>query len=413
MSNNSTKWQELVFRGVESDELDYKAAQDWEELTKAGKAKFVRHLLAFANTRGGYLVVGVGEDASGYPALRTGLTAKQCASFDPSKVGAFVNSHVEPPIKFTIERPLIKGNRYAIFVIHPFESLPHVCANGVDGELQAGVFYIRTADASSRPARRAMELADIIRRALRNQREMLGRMLRGILYENRTDFIETPSGTFDDAFTTASIYFRRRRPGDANTVQLSLVFAPEHRMDEAFETQELSAAVAAAGLPHPDGRFFTDKLMKSVRPVNTGLRCLSENSPCMWQLFKSGEFLFFADLQSSGGKINFEEVLKFAAETIVFAGKLYQKMISPEELLTITLKLSAPKQIRLKFNNRTPVGVSADTIASSICRSTADLASGNGELATRLCNELAEQFEISAKTISSMTRFITEYLSAL
>ena len=119
MSENSTKWQELVYRGVESDELDYKAAQDWEELTKAGKAKFVRHLLAFANTRGGYLVVGVGEDASGYPALRTGLTAKQCASFDPSKVGAFVNSHVEPPIKFTIERPLIKGKRYAILSFIP------------------------------------------------------------------------------------------------------------------------------------------------------------------------------------------------------------------------------------------------------------------------------------------------------
>lgn len=413
MSENSTKWQELIYRGVESDELDYKAAQDWEELTKAGKAKFVRHLLAFANTRGGYLVVGVGEDASGYPALRTGLTAKQCASFDPSKVGAFVNSHVEPPIKFTIERPLIKGKRYAIFVIHPFESLPHVCANGVDGELQTGVFYIRTADASSRPARRAMELADIIRRALRNQREMLGRMLRGILYENRTDISETHSGSFDDAFATASIYFRRRRPGDENTVFLSLVFAPEHRMDEAFETQELSNAVSDAGLPRPGGRFFTNDLMRSIRPVNVGLRCLSENSPCMWQLFKSGEFLFFADLPGSGGKIDSEEVLKFAAETVAFAGKLYQNMISPEELLTITLKLSAKKKVRLKFNRRTPSGTAADTAVSSICRSAADLASGDREHAARLCDELAAQFGISEKTLSAMTRFITEYLSAL
>ena len=31
MSENSTKWQELVYRGVESDELDYKAAQNWEK----------------------------------------------------------------------------------------------------------------------------------------------------------------------------------------------------------------------------------------------------------------------------------------------------------------------------------------------------------------------------------------------
>ena len=74
---NQTDWKELVFRGVESDELDYKAAQDWDEMSKSARAKFVRHLLAFANTRGGYLVVGVGEDSSGYPSKRTGLTPKQ------------------------------------------------------------------------------------------------------------------------------------------------------------------------------------------------------------------------------------------------------------------------------------------------------------------------------------------------
>ena len=153
--------------------------------------------------------------------------------------------------------------------------------------------------------------------------------------------------------------------------------------------------------------------MKSIRPVNTGLRCLSENTPCMWQLFKSGEFLFFADLQSSGGKIDTEELLKFAAETVAFAGKLYQNMISPEELLTITLKLSAREQIKLKFNKRTPSGNSADTAVVSICRSAADLASGDREHAARLCDELAAQFGISAKTVSGMTRFITEYLSAL
>ena len=413
MSENSTKWQELVYRGVESDELDYKAAQDWDELTKAGKAKFVRHLLAFANTRGGYLVVGVGEDGSGYPALRTGLSDKQCASFDPSKVGAFVNSHVEPPIKFTIERPLIKGKRYAIFVIHPFDALPHVCANGVDGELQAGVFYIRTADASSRPARRALELADIIRRALRNQREMLGRMLRGLLYENRTDFTDSHSGSFDDAFTTASIYFRRRRSENENTVHLSLVFAPEHRMEEAFETEELSAAVSTAGKQFPAERFFTADLQKSCRPVNMGLRCLAEKNPCMWQLFKSGEFLFMADLQAQDGKINAEEVLKFAAETVLFAGRLYQNMLAPGELLNITLKLSAREKIRFRFNNRTAAGISADIAAATICRTAADLSGDAGIHASSLCGELVSQFGISAKNISGMTRFITEYLSAL
>ena len=67
-------WRELVYRGVESDELDYKAAMNWNQLSKAGRAKLVRHWLAFANTRGGDLVIGVGEDASGHPSDYQGLT---------------------------------------------------------------------------------------------------------------------------------------------------------------------------------------------------------------------------------------------------------------------------------------------------------------------------------------------------
>ena len=410
--NSDSKYLELVYRGVESDELDYKAAQDWDEMTRAGRAKFVRHLLAFANTRGGYLVVGVGEDASGYPALRTGLTEKQCASFDPSKVGAFVNSHVEPAIDFTIERPEIDGRRYAIFVIHPFKTMPHVCAKGVEGELQTGVFYIRTPDASSRPAHRATELSDIIRRALRNQREMLGRMLRGILYENRSDVANNQS-SFDDAAVSAELYFRRRRPAERETVQLALHIAPDVRPEDAFEKEELSAAISNAGLPRPNGKFFTPELMNSCRPVNRGLRCLPAEKHCMWQLFNNGEFLFFADVPAPAGKINAQDLLIFAAETVAFAGKLYSELIQPDELLTVSLKLSARDKVFLQYENDSSSASSADKASGTICRSAADLASGDSEHAARLCAEVFIPFGISAKSSGKAARFITKYLSAL
>ena len=65
---------ELIYRQVESDTLDYKAHQSWNTMNAAGRGKFVRHLAAFANTAGGVLVVGVGEDRSGCPCDYTGLT---------------------------------------------------------------------------------------------------------------------------------------------------------------------------------------------------------------------------------------------------------------------------------------------------------------------------------------------------
>ena len=88
-SGSDAFWRELVYRGVESDELDYKAAMNWNLLSKSGRAKLVRHCLAFANTRGGYLVIGVGEDASGHPSDYQGLTKEELHSFDPS--GKFCN----------------------------------------------------------------------------------------------------------------------------------------------------------------------------------------------------------------------------------------------------------------------------------------------------------------------------------
>ena len=410
MDQVQTDWQELVYRGVESDELDYKAAQNWDDLPKNGKAKFVRHLLAFANTRGGYLVVGVGEDRSGYPALRTGLTPEQSASFDPSKVGAFVNQHVEPPIDFTIERPVIRGKRYAIFAVRPFRELPHVCSGGVDGELQTGVFYIRTPDASSRPARRAIEMSDIIRRALRNQREMLGRMLRGILYESKSG--DAPVSTdFNDQVASALQYFRSRRPEQPGSVLLSIVIEPENKT--AFEDDELKTAVTGAGLPRPGGRFFTPSLMRSMRRVNLGLRCLEKDSPVMWQLFKTGEFLFFADITADSGKTGVEEILKFVAENIAFTGKLYAGLTAPDELLTATVKLSSGEKFKLISGSISLSGTSADKASATICRSTADLASGDVEHAVRICSELAVPFRISSRKNNEAAQFIRAYLSQI
>ena len=143
MAKKLLDWKSIIYLGIESEELDYKAAQDWGKLDRVGKSKFVRHCLAMANTRGGNIVVGVGEDKSGRPCLGTGVTEKQSKSFDPTAVGSFINRFADPAIDFDIERLTIDSKRYVIFVVRRFSTLPHVCSYNCDSELQQGVFYIQ------------------------------------------------------------------------------------------------------------------------------------------------------------------------------------------------------------------------------------------------------------------------------
>ena len=248
------------------------------------------------------------------------------------------------------------------------------------------------------------------RRALRNQREMLGRMLRGILYENRSGVAE-PAGNerFDDVVSSAESYFRRRRPASKETIRLLFSVGPEKR--GAFDVSELRRAVETAGLPRPGGSFLTPSFMASTHPFNLGLRCLAGDAPRMWQLFKTGEFLFFADLPAPGGKVRAEDVLKFLSESVAFSGKLYLALEAPDSLLVVTLKFSSGEKVKLRSGGRIVSRAAADRSSASLCRSAADLAAGDRDHASRLWTEFAVPFRIVPAAMNDTIRFIGEHLS--
>lgn len=382
----SYDFAELVKRKVESDELDYKSAMSWRTMTRQEKGKIVRHLTAFANTRGGFLVIGVSENASGVPSQYTGVTEEQAGSFDPTPVGDFINAHIEPPLDYIIERPVVDGKRYVIFVVKPFKNLPHVCSKGVEGELQEGMFYIRTAEASSRPARRAHELQELLRRCMRNEREQLGRILRGILYETRQNGEE--NDRFRDQISDAENYFRRRKGSGKKGILLKFAVIPDIRVRNFPDTKEVLKIVESSVFPCSEPRFLKHSEAAAGQPASGSLRFLAQDQPLMWQFFDNGVFSYFRFTDSP--MLTLEDLARFCAETAAFAGNLAEQFNLSEELLTLRIALSSTADAVLDGEYRSP----EKEPSAEISRSAADLISGRENHAGRLFRRIGEQFQV-------------------
>lgn len=327
-------WKSIVTRGVESDELDYKGPMNWNELPRSGKAKLVRHALALANTKGGFIVIGVEEDASGRPSVYRGLSEAECASFDPTPVIGFVNACADPPIDLAVERPMVEGKRYAVLAVKPFSGLPHVCSRGVAGELQEGVFYIRTPEASSRAAHRASELHGLILRALRNQRNMLAKMLRGILYENdvSAEAVSRSADYFYDEFSDLRNYFLHRHSEKRGEFRIEICIAPGKYRANRFSLKKTDAAAKEAFRLEREGVFpGAGDLPKFFRAGNA-LRLLADERTRLWQLNKSGLLGFIRAVPLAGGE-KFFDMARFSrltGEMLRFAGRFYFALGVPE-----------------------------------------------------------------------------------
>ena len=390
-------WESIIRRGVESDELDYKAAQNWNKLSRVGRAKFARHCMAMANTKGGYVVVGVSEDSAGKPALLTGLTEEESQSFDPTEIGNFINRFSDPQVEFTLERPVVDGKQFVVFAIKRFSQLPHVCTGGCEHELQQGIFYIRTADASSRPAYRASEIHALIQRAMRNQRELLGRMIRGLLYENHTEIPgHDTQSRFLEELNHSRQFFLKQVRSDHSAPQAELVILPDRYVPDRFTLSEVRAAAEESCGVEPDSLFISPQDLRDAYFTNVSLRFSGENG--FWQMFRTGQFHFRRQLPDcSGEPIPYAALCDFIADAVDFCASFYGALGFSDQNLDLNASLYHAENCQLLFPGMNP--------GDTVCRipeitvhvncSAADFISGRAVHADSLIRRICERFNIS------------------
>lgn len=121
----------------ESSTLEYKLSFGWKSLSK-----YLKSFAAFANSKGGYIVFGVGNR----PRLLVGLNPVSQQLFediDPEKITEALNYYFSPEIEWDIQVYELNQKTYGIIYVHECHEKPVMCTRNADTDLKEGDIYYR------------------------------------------------------------------------------------------------------------------------------------------------------------------------------------------------------------------------------------------------------------------------------
>jgi len=133
---------------------------EWNEADKAGCCGLVKDILAMANTRGGFIAIGVSEQPTGYSF--DGLSPDQAETFDTTRLNRFLQSYAEPPINALLRKVSHDDKVFVIVEVPAFPDTPHICQKEYPGVLASLSLYVRTDNNESAPMRSAADFKAVV-----------------------------------------------------------------------------------------------------------------------------------------------------------------------------------------------------------------------------------------------------------
>ncbi len=165
---------------AETKDTDYKCAVSFDEQSDFA-AKLVKHILGFANSGGGYLVIGFREKSDKNLEPDPALTDEIRASYEVTRLCQHVEKYLAGQDRIQIEVYKIASSQeitYPIISIGRFQEYPFVCTKGYTSEstketiLESGQIYIRTEGARTLTVKSPSEWRQLIRECIKASQEI-------------------------------------------------------------------------------------------------------------------------------------------------------------------------------------------------------------------------------------------------
>jgi len=423
-------WEAILQRNFESKELDYKGPCAWERDDKKSRCEIVKDILAMANTKGGFIVVGVSETPTGFSF--DGLSEDQCKSFETTRLNVFVQKYADPPINARIIKYESSGCNFVIIEVPRFPDTPHICQSNYEGVLASGRIYVRTDNNESAPIQKASDMRSLVERAVRNRGDQLLASFRAIL----TGSPQIAPGPSDREQAEGQIREARElcrevMPQDARDLGFrETVFQPIRFERLRFTLPDLenmaeAASVLYRGWPY---LFYSERRPDRLlhREDSLEMQLNERETFQFWRLHQSG-LLYVNDMFEEDGQREWrsERVLGtvplacICAEAIQCLVDLYRGRLPDDETVRLYMRLHGVRGrtlalVRGSTYSKTPYECKADQIVYDKQHTLADWRAGVIPHAIDLLRHISQKFDAGdpseTEVVPLMQRLLTRQL---
>lgn len=366
--------KDILLRGYETKDLDYKAPMMWDENNKKACCEVVKDILGMANTLGGYIVIGVSESPNGF--IWDGITDEQARSYDTSRVNRFLQNYADPPINTSLRKKDHDGKTFVIIGVPRFSDTPHICQKDYPGVLTAPTLYVRTDNTETAPIRSSADFRSILEYAIRNRSDKLLASIRAILTTGEVTPSPNDEQQFQAQLSESAIRFdMTRNPYKEKHYSgyREAAFYPTRFEANRFTLYELRAAARRASVDFRGWPFlFVSRQLDETYTIQDGFESLvafpdfnGNDRVDFWRLQQSGLFyqrvlMWEESYQRKRGQppaMDIGATAMYAAESIHCLTKLYEGLLDDTDQVRFCLRVlgTEGRQLRTFDPGRGPL----------------------------------------------------------